>query len=333
MFFIFLYFDFYFDFVEPPDCADIVCDLNCPADSKVVRIDSYDQIILVANASEVPPLLAEPVVSPKRKRAILARGRASIALVPNVSVRRRRDANDSLTTAQKCCECKCDFSKCPDFKCPPNQYKLTVAQATKVPGSCCAKFECTTQKPTCYSQNLQKHFDGLEQWKEDACTHCECSETGEANCETPICKALSCEKKRYIEGECCPVCDISDSKFCEPDIDCDRHCRNGFERDPVRDCAICTCAKSTAKTTQKTTIPKGSGELEYQFVDTFDSSTIANMKMTLTESINSFTFSLQMMLSTAIVLPLHLPWRLQQPPHNRRYGAPKQVPGPILSTI
>lgn len=249
-------------FAEPPDCADVVCDLNCPSDSKMTPIYSYDPINLAAHATDttVQPHHSDDdvVVASKRKRSISSK-RTRIVGINDRIIRQRRNASDTLAAAadimQKCCECKCDFNKCPEFKCPPTEYKITIVQGTRIPGSCCTKFACTTQKPTCFSHNLAKHFNPSDQWKDDACTHCECTETGETNCETPICKPLSCEKKRTIEGECCPVCDISDSKFCETDLECDRHCRNGYEYDQVRHCAICACAKSTSTmlTTKKTT--------------------------------------------------------------------------------
>lgn len=260
--FLFMFF-FSLVSVEPPDCSSIVCDLKCPSDSKVERIDNYDSIILAVNGTEAPPHPLHEAITLKRKRAILARPRESIKIVPGdyIRRRRRRDASNdtslaaaaAVVAAQKCCECKCDFAKCPEFKCPPDQYKMTIAQASQVPGSCCAKYRCTTEKPTCYSHNLRRHINALEQWSEDACTHCECTETGETKCEISFCKTLNCEKKRTIEGECCQVCDISDSKFCEPEIECDRQCRNGFEYDPVRGCAICTCAKSNATISSTTT--------------------------------------------------------------------------------
>lgn len=234
-----------------------MCDFNCPGDSKVVRIDNYDLIVLPANATD-SLTLNETVITPKRKRSILTKRRESITIVPGDYIRRRRQANDSLLITQKCCECKCDYSKCLDFTCPKNEYKMIDSPATPIPGNCCPKYQCSTQKPTCYSHYLRKHFNGLEHWTEDPCTHCECDEYGETNCETSICKPLNCEKKKTAVGECCPVCDISDSKFCEPDIDCDLHCRTGYERDPVRDCAICACAKSPA-TTEKATLSIGSG--------------------------------------------------------------------------
>lgn len=262
-------------FTEPPDCSSVVCDLKCPSDSKVVRIDSYDSIILAVNVTDAPPL--HEAIASKRKRAILTRRRESIKIVPGDYIRRRRDANNNtLLAAQKCCECKCDYVKCPEFKCPPNEFKVAISQATQMPGSCCTKYRCTTEKPTCFSRNLQRQINALEKWDEDACTHCECTETGQQNCETSVCKPLNCEKKQTIAGECCPVCDISDSKFCEPEIDCERHCQYGFEYDPVRDCAICQCAKSKSTTTtttttttiKQTTVSIGSGE-EQQISNSF----------------------------------------------------------------
>ncbi|XP_031622408.1 cysteine-rich motor neuron 1 protein [Contarinia nasturtii] len=246
------------DSTEPPDCSSIVCDLKCPADSKVIRIDSYDSIILPVNGSETP--IHETNIS-KQKRAILTRQRETIKIVPAGDyVRRRRDViNDTISSpsslaSQKCCECKCDFSKCPDLKCPSNEYKITIAPGSQVPGSCCTKYHCSKEKPTCYSAALRRHFNAFEHWNEDSCTHCECTETGETNCIQSSCKPLNCAKKQEIEGECCPVCDHSDSKFCDTEIDCELHCRNGYEFDPVRDCAICTCVKTITSTIKTTTI-------------------------------------------------------------------------------
>lgn len=229
-------------------------------------IYSYDPINLVPHASDPVQHHDDVVVTSKRKRSLPSKQAYESMRISKSSdndhiIRQRRMViNDTMTAIQKCCECKCDFNKCPEFKCPSTEYKITIVQGTPgLPGSCCTKFACTTQKPTCYSHNLGQHFNPSDQWKDDACTQCECSETGETNCETPICKPLSCEKKHTVDGECCPVCDISDSKFCEPDVECDRHCRNGYEYDPVRNCAICACAKSTMHTTKKITTSTESG--------------------------------------------------------------------------
>lgn len=270
---------------EPPDCAGVVCDMKCPPDSKVMQIYSYDPINLETHPSDAP-LLNEEIITSKRKRAILTRKRESIKIVPGQYHRHRREINDSLAI-QQCCECKCDFAKCPEHKCPLNEYKVTISQGTQLPGSCCPKFACNLQKPTCYSLNLRKHFNPNEHWKDDACTHCECTETGETNCETPICKALSCEKKHTIDGECCPVCDISDSNFCEPDVDCDLHCRAGFEYDAVRNCAICACTKAPP-TTKKTTISNNTGMSLPHFHTIFVSFRIRSKK---TYSLNEFIIS------------------------------------------
>lgn len=267
-------FDLFIFLAEPPDCADVVCDLDCPSDSKVTPIFSYEPINLVAHATDTTQQEQQQhhgdddvAVSSKRKRSISSK--RTVDGSNDRIIRHRRNVSDTMAATvdimQKCCECKCEFNKCPEFKCPPTEYKITIIQGTKIPGSCCTKFSCTTLKPTCYSHNLGKHFNPSDQWKDDACTHCECTETGETNCESPICKPLSCEKKRTIEGECCPVCDISDSKFCETDFDCDLHCRNGYEYDHVRHCAICACAKATTtmlttkKMTPTTTVPIESG--------------------------------------------------------------------------
>lgn len=233
-----LWFCFALSFTEPSECLAVLCDMECPSDSKSVKID-LDSVSFVTNSS---------ILHSKRKRAIIDRHREQL-------VRHLREVNET----QKCCECKCDFAKCPEFMCPDHQYKSTVLAGTRIPGSCCPKFQCMTERPTCFSLNLQRHFNPLDKWKDDSCTQCECSETGEMNCESPACKPLSCEKKQVVEGECCPVCDINDSKFCEPE--CDLHCRNGFEHDPVRNCATCKCVKSTPITKVTTTVAMGPGIL------------------------------------------------------------------------
>lgn len=247
---------FSFSRIEPPDCAGVVCDMKCPSDSKVMRIYGYDPSNLLIHASEPPP---NEEFTSKRKRAIQMRKRESYKAIISHNIRSKREINDTLAAIQKCCECKCDDTKCPEHECPPNEYKITISLGTQISGNCCPKYACSAQKPTCYSHNLKQQFNPLERWEEDACTQCECTETGEMDCETPICKPLNCEKKHIIEGECCPVCDISDSKFCEPHIVCDRYCRNGFEHDSIRNCAICACAQIT-QTTEKTTISTESGK-------------------------------------------------------------------------
>lgn len=276
--FIFVFF-FFFSFsyiTEPPDCTNTVCDLKCPSDSKLVRrIDNLniDTIISDSAINVTRPSneeINEQSVLTREKRAIplrFQRRRENIKITPGGYIRRRRDLNGSIPSTttttttivnqikiDECCtsdriECKCDLTKCPDIQCASNEYKTTMLPRTRTPGHCCPKIVCATQKPTCFSHNLKRHFNIGDRWEEDPCTSCECSETGESNCQASVCKALSCEKQQIIPGQCCPVCDTSDSKFCQSDEYCDLHCRNGFERDPILDCNICRCAKMILITT------------------------------------------------------------------------------------
>lgn len=240
-----------------------MCNLECPSDSKVERIDNYDPIIASTNIVGA--------IASRRKRAILMRKRESIKIVPGDYIRHRREINDSAIV-QKCCECKCDFDKCPEFECPPNEYKVTVSQGSRMPGNCCPTFQCHTERPTCYSIPLNRYFNPFDTWKDGDCTHCECSEFGEIKCEVSSCRPLTCEKKREVKGECCPVCDISDSKFCGV---CDVQCPNGFKHDPINNCAICACAKSTP-TTKRTAVSVGIGNLDACFF-IFNQSTILQL--------------------------------------------------------
>lgn len=259
---------------EPPDCTNIVCNLECPSDSKLVRrADNLNIDTIIANAvtNITRPLneeIIEQSVMTREKRAIplrFQRRRENIKITPGGYIRRRRrDLNDSMPSTtttttiieqiDECCssdrvQCKCDLTKCPDIQCAPNEYKRTMSPGTRTPGNCCPKIGCVAQKPTCFSHNLKRHYNMGDRWEEDPCTSCECSDTGEPHCQASVCKALNCEKQQIIPGQCCPVCDTSDSKFCQSDEYCDLHCRNGFERDPIMDCNICRCAKMISITT------------------------------------------------------------------------------------
>lgn len=133
------------------------------------------------------------------------------------------------------------------MNCPPGQFVHILMPATKVPGNCCPKYACRQGLPRCYSENLKQYFQPQERWDEDSCTQCECNEFGEKRCETSHCTPLSCEDKQYIDGQCCPVCDISNSKFCAPHEICDIHCLN-YVHDAARNCTQCRCAPPPTKT-------------------------------------------------------------------------------------
>lgn len=213
-----------------------------------MRIDNYDSAIIATTENETSHTTT---TTNRRKRSI--EKDATVNINFNEVIRERRDVNNSITTISDCCEpdriqCKCDFTRCQELECPSNEYKRIHSPATKIPGKCCPEYVCTAQKPVCYSQNLKRYFNQLEKWDDDACTSCECSENGEKHCEISHCRPLNCEKKQHIDGQCCPVCDISDSKFCQPAELCDIHCLNGFLHDSIQNCSLCRCAPSIEST-------------------------------------------------------------------------------------
>lgn len=199
----------------------------------------------------------------KRAIASLKRRRESIQITPGGYIRRRRQTEQywvKFRTPEdvhraNCCEisaikhCKCNYSTCKDIECEHEESKILVLSDSNVPGHCCPIYTCSTQRPTCFSSNLKRHFLVNETWNDDDCTHCECGDKGDIRCQTSVCKAISCEKKIRKPGQCCPECDFSNSKYCVGDEDCDIHCRNGFDTDPTNGCTICRCAKLTTTTT------------------------------------------------------------------------------------
>lgn len=257
--------------LSPPEtpCSEISCDLQCPPDSVLIKIDSFDDAIKSTTSSDdvaastiAPGAISEQIgSSTKVKRALGPFKRPeAIQIVPVDLIRRRRDTDDDEPISsnyriidekrvRECCEkkvqCKCDFNRCQEPLCGEHEYKTLIHAGSKTPGSCCPHFSCSSQKPLCYSSNLKHHFAVNETWKEDDCTACVCSKTGESQCTSPLCKPLTCEKRIHIKGECCEVCDTSNSKYCVGDEDCDLHCLHGFEIDQSSGCTICRCAKTT----------------------------------------------------------------------------------------
>lgn len=214
--------------------------------------------------------------SAKVKRAVASyKRREAIKITPGGyddiqrRLRREIETNDFATlieyetpadkTRAICCaknvtdHCKCNYSTCKDVECESHESKILLRTDSTVPGRCCPTYICSSQRPTCYSSTLKRHFLVNETWNDDDCTHCECSEKGDTRCRSSVCKAISCEKKIRKPGQCCPECDFSDSKYCVGDEDCDIHCRNGFDTDPTNGCTICRCAKLTTSTTTTTT--------------------------------------------------------------------------------
>lgn len=97
---------------------------------------------------------------------------------------------------------------------------------------------------TCYSQNHDRHFSRNSTWNEDDCTRCICDESGLPICHSSICKPKNCAKQIIIPGQCCPVCDLRDSKYCAGHSDCAIVCRYGLDVNPVTGCQICKCARN-----------------------------------------------------------------------------------------
>lgn len=254
-----------------PDCSSISCDQWCPMDSELIHLGS------ALTPTTWPPIENADLTGTKRKRAVQSRKREPIRITPgdfNEQRRRRREleTNDFGTLVEYettegkaraiCCakiavdRCKCNYSTCKDVECEPHESKILMQSDSNVPGHCCPAYICSSHRPSCYSTTLKRHFLVNETWNDDDCTHCECGEKGDVRCRSSVCKAISCEKKIKKTGQCCPECDFSDSKYCVGDQDCDIHCRNGFDTDPVTGCTICRCAKSTTTTTTTTsTIP------------------------------------------------------------------------------
>lgn len=254
---------FFFSHTDPPGCSNISCDQWCPFDSELIQ----------NAATPTPTPSATDASGAKVKRAIPnSMRRAPIIITPggydDIRLRRDVETNDFASlveyetpedkTRAICCakkvvdHCRCNYSKCKDVECESHESKILLQSDTNMPGRCCPTFICSSQKPSCYSTTLKHHFSVNETWNEDDCTHCECGEKGDIRCRSSVCKAISCEKKIKKTGQCCPECDFSDSKYCVGEEECDIHCRNGFDIDPMNGCTICRCAKVTTTTSTTT---------------------------------------------------------------------------------
>lgn len=97
---------------------------------------------------------------------------------------------------------------------------------------------------SCYSSSHNRHFPRNATWSEDDCTHCMCDDSGVPICHSSVCKPKNCAKLIRVPGECCPVCDQRDSKYCAGHSDCGIVCRYGLDIHPINGCQICKCAKS-----------------------------------------------------------------------------------------
>lgn len=229
-----------------------------------------------------------------------------------LKLQRSEDANttdnirhqDNSNATDRCCDanriqCKCDFSRCQMIECPPGQFKQILTQATKIPGKCCARHVCSPNRPVCYSENLKRTFNAMEKWEEDACTHCECNEMGEKHCEVSHCKPLNCEDKQYIDGECCPVCDISNSRFCAPDKVCDIHCLN-YMFDASRNCTLCRCATASMKNNTSNYVPMQTSTDNWTDSDGVDDSSQSNPNNAADEPPIDYTWLIHLFLGICI---------------------------------
>lgn len=125
-----------------------------------------------------------------------------------------------------------------------------------IPGSCCPVYKCvhiTRPAISCYSSEKRKHYHHGETWNEGDCTTCKCDDKGKKHCVVSVCKPLFCEKQINIPGECCPMCDHTNSKFCAGQEQCEIICRYGYENDTTG-CRKCKCAtdRTTVVMTDKT---------------------------------------------------------------------------------
>lgn len=270
---------------EPPDCHAELCasqTIICPSDSKMKPNDhspsatnksAFSVYINTQNNNQNETYSIQDIsASSRAERAVRPFKRQTIKIVPTDHVNRKRsidpietsdnDDNDddgsvaALITADDtdvaqqqlhaCCirlMCACDTS-CTQPTCAPGQVLEPEKDATLVPGQCCAVYRCVTPTAKCYSKAHFQEFPHGHTWIEEPCTECTCDQ-GHVTCQVSQCSPLSCEKKIYKTGECCPVCDWQDTTFCPGYESCDIVCRNGFAKDTNTGCSMCKCARPT----------------------------------------------------------------------------------------
>lgn len=281
------------------------------------------------NQTQIPPNTYDDkflnISSIKFKRSVRQyKRRESIKIVPGGYIHKRSipDQNNNQTDEfmQKCCErhqCICD-TLCFQPECLPDQVLLVEEEATFLPGNCCPTYKChparsNQQETTCYSTTKKEHFFTGEIWMEDACTQCECDH-GQSNCRSSSCKPIHCEKKIENPGECCPVCDLSNSKYCTGQEDCDIVCRNGYDID-VTGCTICRCAKSS------TTYPIDDHGTDVQTVPTDVSIDNIDLTPTFEDFVyNNHIIYIALLAIILVIATLSLWKYLQNKKNNRTYN-------------
>lgn len=258
--------------------------------------------------------------------------RESIKIVPVGHISKRSIPMDEFnqTTDEylmQCCihnQCACD-TKCVQPTCAIDQVAVLQSEGNNLPGKCCPIYKCypiqhgggsgaAEHQPqsTCYSSAKKGHFLNGEVWMEDDCTRCEC-DGGQSNCRSSVCKPINCEKKIYNRGECCPVCDLSNSKYCTGQEDCDIVCRNGYDID-VTGCTICKCAK------RSTTISTANDSTDVQTVPTDVSINNIELSPTFEDYIYNYLIHIALFSIILVIITLSLWKYLQNKKNNRTYN-------------
>lgn len=253
--------------------------------------------------------------------------RESIKIVP-VGYIHKRSTDELNHTSNKylieCCiqnQCTCS-SSCIQPNCTTDQMLVLENKSNNLPGNCCPIYKCYPiqhddqhhQQSTCYSISKQGHFLNGEIWMEDDCTRCEC-ENGQPNCRSSVCKPINCDKKIYNHGECCPVCDLSNSKYCTGQEDCDIVCRNGYDID-ITGCTICKCAKHL--TTIISTTPSNLTDIHTLPTDV--SINNVELSQTFEDYVYNYLIGTSFFGITAVIL-IFILWKyLQNKKNNRTYN-------------
>lgn len=173
-------------------------------------------------------------------------------------------AEDILTNEAICGRQKCE-NNCPSVPISHNltrhdliekSFTLTNHQNHSV--TCICPVSCRTKSENCTFpfEGRLLHFHDKSELKNpnDPCEIFYCN-NGVVAIHMATCAAIDCplhDRKRPF-GECCDICDIEKSTFCDDNHDCDIACRYGYERNVDDDCDLCKCARLTKSTTSTTT--------------------------------------------------------------------------------
>lgn len=130
----------------------------------------------------------------------------------------------------------------------------------------CRSCSCNQNETVCYETCSNDHPEEDDQlycfsnknrythgqtWKKNDCTNCECIH-GEEKCQSSVCKPQHCTKTITHEGECCPVCDTSESTdFCSGHENCDIACQFGYNKSMEFDCYFCKCSAKPTEVVQE----------------------------------------------------------------------------------